>query len=114
MGLREFVAMESHPFVGRVFACPRCRKPCYRLYDANGWAVIHATNQVPVNQKTSTEKMAEALDQLIGITDREKELRHRDGLTEEETAELVALEDAREAKRQRNYQEWRQKRLAAR
>jgi hypothetical protein len=59
-----------------------------------------------VNQKTSTEKMAEALDQLMGITDREKRLRHRDGLTEEETAELVALEDAREAERQRNYQEW--------
>ena len=55
--------------------------------------MIHATNQVPVNQKTSIEKMAEALDQLMGITDREKELRHRDDLTEEETAELVALED---------------------
>jgi hypothetical protein len=57
------------------------------------------------------QKIAEALDQILGITDREKELQHRDDLTEEERAELVAIEDAREAERQRNYQEERQRRL---
>ena len=67
-----------------------------------------------MNQKTSTEKIAEALDHIMGITAREKELRHRDDLTEDERAELVALEDAREAERQRRYQEDRQQRLAAR
>ena len=64
-----------------------------------------------MNQKTSTEKIAEALDHIMGITAREKELRHRDDLTEDERAELVALEDAREAERQRKYQEERQRQL---
>jgi hypothetical protein len=73
--------------------------------------VIHATNQVPAHQKTSTEVMMDTLDHILGITDSEKELRHRDDLTEDERAELVALEDARE-ERQRNYQAARQKRLA--
>ena len=64
-----------------------------------------------MNQKTSTEKIAEALDHIMGITAREKELRHRDDLTEDERAELVALEDAREAERQRKYQDERQRRM---
>ena len=51
------------------------------------------------------------MDRLLGITDREKELRERDDLTEAERTELVEMEDVREA--QRKYQEWRQKRLAA-
>jgi hypothetical protein len=66
--------------------------------------VIHAVNQVPANQKTSTEKITEALDHLLGVGDREQELRRRDDLTEAERAELLAFGDAREEEREQKYQ----------
>lgn len=33
-----FIAMQSHPFNGRNFICPRCGRGCYRIYEAKGWA----------------------------------------------------------------------------
>lgn len=33
-----FIPMQSHPFNGRNFICPRCGRGCYRVYDAGGWA----------------------------------------------------------------------------
>jgi hypothetical protein len=44
---------------------------------------------------------------------REKELRDKDVLSDDEARELVAIEDAREQERQRQYQNNRQRKLAA-
>jgi hypothetical protein len=71
-------------------------------------------NNPPPDARTSTEKMSDALDTLLGVTDREKELRDKAntlaggrGLTEEETTEYQAMQDAREAKRREAYDKQR-------
>jgi hypothetical protein len=33
-----FIAMQSHPFAGRVFTCGRCRRACYHLIHVEDWA----------------------------------------------------------------------------
>jgi len=114
LGLRfyEIALRDNDPQAAVVFLKASERRATLGGANAPTSFVIHATSQVPVHQKTSTEYAWDVLDQLQGISDREKQLRHRYDLNAEETAELVALEDAREAKRQRRYQEERQRRLA--
>jgi hypothetical protein len=113
LGLRfyEIALRDNDPQAAVVFLKASERRATLGGANAPTSFVIHATNQVPFHQKTGTEKVAEALDRLMGVSERERELQHRDDFTEAERAELVALEDAREAERQRKYQEERQRRL---
>jgi hypothetical protein len=114
LGLRfyEIALRDNDPQAAVVFLKASERRATLGGANAPTSYTIHAINQAPAHEKTSTEKIAETLDQLLGISAREQDLRDRDDLTEEETAELVALEDGREAERQRKYQEARQRRLA--
>jgi len=57
----------------------------------------------PPDVRGSTQIVLDELDALCGITNREKELRDKDALSDDEARELVAIEDAREQERQRQY-----------
>jgi hypothetical protein len=67
--------------------------------------VIHQA--APPEQKTSTQEILAALDNVLGITARERQLEDKqdysdEKLTADEQAELTELRSAREAKRARN------------
>src|SRR5215831_17865148 len=95
LGLRfyEIALRDNDPQAAVVFLKASERRANLGGANAPTSFVIHTTSQVPVHQMTNAEKMAEALDNFLGIGEREKELRHRNDLTEEETAELFAFED---------------------
>jgi hypothetical protein len=85
------------------------------LNGANAQSHIHHVMNAnpPPDVRGSTQIVLDELDALCGITDREKELRDKDVLSDDEARELVAIEDAREQERQRQYQNNRQRKLAA-
>jgi hypothetical protein len=62
---------------------------------------VHATHQVSIDQKqSSTQEIAATLDIFLGVTDRERDLRSREALSNEEARELIGIEDQREEQRQ--------------
>ena len=90
------------------------RRACLMGLDMPQAHVLHVMNNPPPDARTSTQKMSDAIDHLLGITDREKELRDKantlaggPGLTEEEAAEYQAMQDAREVKRREAYDKQR-------
>jgi hypothetical protein len=113
LGLRfyEIALRDNDPQAAVVFLKASERRATLGGANAPTSYAIHVMNQAPVKQLSSSERIENAMDRLLGIGDRERELRDRDDLTEDERTELVAIEDAREAERQRKYQEERQRRL---
>jgi hypothetical protein len=90
------------------------RRSCLMGLDMPQAHVLHVINNPPRDARTSTEKMSDAIDHLLGVTDREKQLRDKantlaggPGLTEEEAGEYQAMQDAREAKRRAAYDKQR-------
>lgn len=86
------------------------RRACLMGLDMPQAHVLHVINNPPPDARTSTQRMSEALDDLLGVTDREKHLRDKastlvggPGLTQEEAAEYQAIQDAREARRREAY-----------
>jgi hypothetical protein len=68
LGLRfyEIAMRDNDPQSAVVFLKASERRATLGGANAPTSFVIHATNQVPVHQKTSTEKMGELLDQFLG------------------------------------------------
>src|SRR5262249_17450696 len=78
LGLRfyEIAMRDNDPQSAVVFLKASERRATLGGANAPTSFVIHATSEIPVHQKNNAERMGELLDQFLGITDREKELRH--------------------------------------
>ena len=108
----EKAIKEGNPADAMIFIKASERRATMNGANAPTSHQIHLMNDAAPDQRSSTQKLSDVLDHVLGITDRERDLRNRrdaakwnDGppLTQEEEAEYRAMQDARETKRREDY-----------